>query len=101
VTFCLKYPGGTVGFAGTSTVSGRVSGFAGSSTVLDFNNAARLSLLPAGSQTQFSLSLSMDRCVGAPVPSVMQFSCAMKDAADVFGQPIDPPTIVSCTPTTP
>ena len=100
VQVCLKYPAGTVGLPGTSTVGGRISGFAGSSNVVDFNNATQIAVTPVGSQTEFTLTLSLDRCVGAPVPAVADFQCVTKDASDTFGNALEPPTIVECTPTT-
>jgi cysteine-rich repeat protein len=101
VQVCLKYPAGTVGLPGASTVTGRISGFAGSNNVVDFNNAAQIALLPAGSQSQFTLTLSLDRCVGAPVPPLTDFKCVTKDASDTLGNDLKPPTIVDCTPVTP
>ncbi len=99
--FCLKYPGGTVGLPGTGAVGGRISGFAGSNNVVDFGNAAQIALLPAGSQSTFTFTLTLDRCVGAPLPAVTQFSCVTKDASDTFGNTLNPPSIVQCTPVTP
>jgi cysteine-rich repeat protein len=101
VQVCLKYPVGTVGLPGTSTVAGRISGFAGSNNVVDFNNAAQIALLPAGSQSQFTLTLSLDRCVGAPVPPLADFTCVTKDASDTLGNDLKPPTIVECKPVNP
>jgi cysteine-rich repeat protein len=97
---CLSYPAGTVGFPGTGTIGGRLSGFAGSNNVVDFNNAVQVALLPAGSQSQFTFTLSFDRCPGAAAPDVLDFTCVTKDAADTLGNEIDPPTIVECGPVT-
>jgi cysteine-rich repeat protein len=97
---CLSYPAGKVGFPGTGAIGGRLSGFAGSNNVVDFNNAVQVALLPAGSQSQFTFTLSFDRCAGAPVPDVLDFTCVTKDASDTFGNALNPPTIVECTPTT-
>ncbi len=98
VQVCLSYPAGTVGLPGTGPVGGRLTGFAGSNNVVDFGNAAQIALLPAGAQSQFTFTLSFDRCNGAPVPLVTEFSCITKDASDPFGNDVIPPTIVECTP---
>jgi cysteine-rich repeat protein len=96
--FCLRYPPGLVRLPGSGAVSGRISGFAGSSNVFDFDNAAQIALLPAGSQSQFTFTVTFDRCTAAPLPNVMQFTCVTKDASDTFGQPLVPPSIVQCNP---
>jgi hypothetical protein len=103
VLLCLAYPSSKVRLVGsnangTGAVTGRVTSFSGSSSVNDFNGAVQLALTPNGSPEQVNFTLSFDLCNGQTPPTASAFNCVVKQASDEFSNPIEPPSLVECTP---
>lgn len=94
---CIQYPKGVVALPGTGNVTGRVSGVSGLATLNDFNDAAQVSFVISPAAAEIAPTISFDLCTGAAAPVPTDFVCEMRSASNQ-GTPIDPPSLVDCTP---
>lgn len=96
---CVRYPQGVVALPGTGNVTGRVSGISGLATLNDFNDAVQVSFVINPAVAEINPTISFDLCTGETAPVPTDFVCAMKSASNQ-GTPIEPPSLVECTPVT-
>ena len=94
---CLEYPKGVVALPGTGNVTGRVSGVSGLATLNDFNDAVQVSFVINPATAELTPTISFDLCTGATAPVPTDFVCEMRSASNQ-GTPIEPPSLVDCTP---
>ncbi len=96
---CLQYPTGVVALPGTGNVTGRTTGVSGIVTLNDFNDAVQVGFVINPAVAEINPTISFDLCTGAVPPLPTDFLCEMKSASNQ-GIPIEPPSLVECTPVT-